>query len=735
MVPVLGRSRSKGFGTVLYANEQDAYKAIETFNGYTWQSRVLDVRVDQQDPTGSISLANAAAQQAQQHAFQTHQQAMQNMANMVGIAQAQNAAAAAAIFQQQQQAQGGHPSQHHHQHVNYMFGGNQGQGSSPWMPAAAMTGNFNSASGMSGQGFPPMGPPAGHLAPPGPGGNGQYPYVGRAASPFNGNQLGANMANLSIRRHSSSAEATSRYTSSQAGTRSESVQGGYGSPSTTASSRPGTSPASPVQSVPGFSSKASSPPPQSSGEHRDSISPTSARRPPPGNLGPMPPSIFAGMTQNSQLPHPPAAAAAAVAAGYSIDNESAIDMQRAASPYGSKPINEGGSGSRRGSSSVFDNSARPGPALKQQSQQQQQHQTSQAEEIMRPSPQPQAQNMPMQAPVPVPGGLMNFYSQHRGPQQYIGPYQPAPNIHSGGSPMRNAPSPAYANRHLFVGNIPFNCQWQDLKDLFRAAGQILRADVSLGPDGRSRGFGTVLFATPEDAVNAVQMFNGYEFQGRTLKVHFDKFSVGGTPATLNQQQQQSPFGGFQQSPMYGMTNTYFNTSAGISSSPRGRLGQAVNSNNGQDNFPRDQGGDYAGRDFLQAGGDLDDTVSIPGTPIHELNLAQVAAFPSPGFASPVQRQVSGQPAELRGRGVNADGVAIAPIGSGAPGHGHPGSYTHQQQGQAIPLSPLTIPPMSMMSMPSPGPGGMFSPPLPGMGPMMTPSSTLQSSSPSYRYFS
>ncbi|KAK9898721.1 hypothetical protein P389DRAFT_136975, partial [Cystobasidium minutum MCA 4210] len=72
--------------------------------------------------------------------------------------------------------------------------------------------------------------------------------------------------------------------------------------------------------------------------------------------------------------------------------------------------------------------------------------------------------------------------------------------------------------------IPFNCQWQDLKDLFRAAGQIQRADVSLGPDGRSRGFGRVVFATPEDAINAMQMFNGYEFQGRPLKVHFDKFA-------------------------------------------------------------------------------------------------------------------------------------------------------------------------------------------------------------------
>lgn len=93
--------------------------------------------------------------------------------------------------------------------------------------------------------------------------------------------------------------------------------------------------------------------------------------------------------------------------------------------------------------------------------------------------------------------------------------------------------------------IPFNCQWQDLKDLFRNAGNILRADIAQGQDGRSRGFGTVLYATPEDARNAVGKFNmlkskisslgliyvflkaiydGYEYQGRRLRVYFDKFA-------------------------------------------------------------------------------------------------------------------------------------------------------------------------------------------------------------------
>ncbi|KAJ4490184.1 hypothetical protein J3R30DRAFT_3399592 [Lentinula aciculospora] len=96
---------------------------------------------------------------------------------------------------------------------------------------------------------------------------------------------------------------------------------------------------------------------------------------------------------------------------------------------------------------------------------------------------------------------------------------------------RPSSSSGNACRNLFVGNLPFHCQWQDLKDLFRQAGTIIRADVALGQDGRSRGFGTVVFATDYDAERAVKMFNGYEYNGRVLKVHYDKFSQSTQPMT------------------------------------------------------------------------------------------------------------------------------------------------------------------------------------------------------------
>ncbi|KAK3301498.1 uncharacterized protein B0H64DRAFT_370603 [Chaetomium fimeti] len=82
-------------------------------------------------------------------------------------------------------------------------------------------------------------------------------------------------------------------------------------------------------------------------------------------------------------------------------------------------------------------------------------------------------------------------------------------------------------RQIYVSNLPFNVGWQDLKDLFRQAaraGGVIRADVHLGPDGRPKGSGIVVFESPEDARNAIQQFNGYDWQGRMLEVREDRFA-------------------------------------------------------------------------------------------------------------------------------------------------------------------------------------------------------------------
>jgi hypothetical protein len=87
-----------------------------------------------------------------------------------------------------------------------------------------------------------------------------------------------------------------------------------------------------------------------------------------------------------------------------------------------------------------------------------------------------------------------------------------------------------------VWQLPYRVRWQDLKDLFRKAGTVLRADVALGPDNRSRGYGTVLLATAEDAGRAVDMFNGYSWQTRVLEVRLDRLPADLAAGDLPTQQ-------------------------------------------------------------------------------------------------------------------------------------------------------------------------------------------------------
>jgi RNA recognition motif-containing protein len=67
---------------------------------------------------------------------------------------------------------------------------------------------------------------------------------------------------------------------------------------------------------------------------------------------------------------------------------------------------------------------------------------------------------------------------------------------------------------LFVGNLPYETDWKDLKQHFETAGEVMRAYVKVG-------FGIVRFSNKEDAEKAITALNGVEFQGRTLDVRLD----------------------------------------------------------------------------------------------------------------------------------------------------------------------------------------------------------------------
>ncbi|KFM25394.1 putative RNA-binding protein, partial [Auxenochlorella protothecoides] len=77
---------------------------------------------------------------------------------------------------------------------------------------------------------------------------------------------------------------------------------------------------------------------------------------------------------------------------------------------------------------------------------------------------------------------------------------------------------------IVVHGLPFAYKWQDLKPLFEGVGEIERADIVQGRDGRSRGYGTVRFTTLEAAAAAIEQFNGTELEGRTLSVKLDAYA-------------------------------------------------------------------------------------------------------------------------------------------------------------------------------------------------------------------
>lgn len=72
---------------------------------------------------------------------------------------------------------------------------------------------------------------------------------------------------------------------------------------------------------------------------------------------------------------------------------------------------------------------------------------------------------------------------------------------------------------MYVGNLPFSTDQNDLQALFSPYGTVVSARVMSDRDtGRSRGFGFVEMEAAE-AKNAMSSLDGAEHQGRKLRVN------------------------------------------------------------------------------------------------------------------------------------------------------------------------------------------------------------------------
>lgn len=75
-------------------------------------------------------------------------------------------------------------------------------------------------------------------------------------------------------------------------------------------------------------------------------------------------------------------------------------------------------------------------------------------------------------------------------------------------------------KKLYIGGIPYSSSEESISAAFSQAGSVVSVKIITDKmTGRSKGFGFVEMASPEDAQRAIDMFNGKEFEGRTITVN------------------------------------------------------------------------------------------------------------------------------------------------------------------------------------------------------------------------
>ncbi len=74
-------------------------------------------------------------------------------------------------------------------------------------------------------------------------------------------------------------------------------------------------------------------------------------------------------------------------------------------------------------------------------------------------------------------------------------------------------------RKIYVGNLPYTTTDEELRAAFERYGEVYSAEVVTDREtGRSRGFGFVKMANPEDAARAIGALNETDFGGRNIVV-------------------------------------------------------------------------------------------------------------------------------------------------------------------------------------------------------------------------
>lgn len=75
-------------------------------------------------------------------------------------------------------------------------------------------------------------------------------------------------------------------------------------------------------------------------------------------------------------------------------------------------------------------------------------------------------------------------------------------------------------KKLYVGNLPFSATDQVLGDIFAQCGTVESSKIITDRDtGRSKGFGFVEMSSEAEAQDAINKFNGADYEGRPMTVN------------------------------------------------------------------------------------------------------------------------------------------------------------------------------------------------------------------------
>lgn len=87
------------------------------------------------------------------------------------------------------------------------------------------------------------------------------------------------------------------------------------------------------------------------------------------------------------------------------------------------------------------------------------------------------------------------------------------------------------NQKLYVGNLNFDANEEEVKELFGTYGSVEEVKIVMDRfSGRSRGFAFVKMASQEDAGKAKEALSGQAFQGKTLVIDWAREEQKDRPA-------------------------------------------------------------------------------------------------------------------------------------------------------------------------------------------------------------